>query len=144
MATAKELLLAYMDLIRNPEKAISLSAADAAIEIPYLVEVGLPSRFEGHEDILRFLGQINGLFPDVAFMNLKVFVDSPDQVVSEYEVHCSAPSTKRHYNQLFFGRLVAEGGKIKLLREAINTLSAAQTILPNGLSDVAVQRSASL
>jgi hypothetical protein len=33
MATAKELLLAYMDLIRKPEEAISLFAADAAIEI---------------------------------------------------------------------------------------------------------------
>jgi len=56
-----------------------------------------------------FLRKINGLSPDVAFMNLKVFVDSPAQIVSEYEVHCSAPSTKRHYNQLFFGRLVVEG-----------------------------------
>src|SRR5260370_11165776 len=144
MAAAKELLVAYMDLIRKPEKAISLFAANAAIEIRDLVEVGLPARFEGHEEILMFLRQINVIFPDVAFMNLKVFVDSPDQVVSEYEVHCSAPSTKRHYNQLFFGRLVAEGGKIKLLREAINIISAARTILPNGLSDVALQKSASL
>ena len=144
MAAAKELLLAYMDLIRNPDEAISLFAADAAIEIPYLVEVGLPGRFEGHEEILKFLRQINGLFPDVAFMNVQFFVDSRDQVVSEYEVHCSAPSTKRQYHQLFFGRLVAEGGRIKLLREAVNIISAAQTILPNGLSDVAVQKSASL
>jgi hypothetical protein len=47
MATAKELLLAYMDLIRNPEEAISLFALDAAIEIPYLVEVGLPGNSKG-------------------------------------------------------------------------------------------------
>jgi hypothetical protein len=132
MATAKELLLAYMDLIRNPEEAISLFAVDAAIEIPYLVEVGLPGQFKGHEEILNFL------------MNVQFFMESPDQVVSEYEVHCSAPSTKRQYHQLFFGRLVTEGGKIKLLREALNIISAAQTILPNGLSDVVVQRSASL
>ncbi len=109
MATAKELLLEYMELIRTPEKAISLFSVEAAIEIPYLVEVGLPGRFEGHNQILKFLRQINELFPDV-----------------------------------FFGRLMAEGGRIKLLREAINIISAAQTILPNGLSDVAVQRSASL
>jgi hypothetical protein len=37
MTTAKQLLLAYMDLIRSPEKAILLFAADAAVEIPYLV-----------------------------------------------------------------------------------------------------------
>jgi hypothetical protein len=144
MTTAKELLLAYMDLVRKPEEAISLFAADAAIEIPYLVEVGLPGRFEGHDEILKFLTQINGLFPDVAFMNLQIFMNSPDQVVREYEVHCSAPSTRRQYHQLFFGRLRAEGGKIKLLREALNIMSAAQTILPNGLHDVAVQKSASL
>jgi hypothetical protein len=73
MITAKELLLAYMDLIREPEKAISLFAADAAIEIPYLVDVGLPGRFEGHDEILNFLSQINGLFPDVAFVNVQIF-----------------------------------------------------------------------
>jgi hypothetical protein len=144
MANAKELLLAYMDLIRNPDEAISLFAVDAAIEIPYLVEVGLPGQFKGHEETFKFLRQINVLSPDVAFMNVQFFMESPDQVVSEYEVHCSAPSTQRQYHQLFFGRLVTEGGKIKLLREARNIISAAQTILPNGLSDVAVQRSASL
>jgi hypothetical protein len=133
-----------MDLIRKPEEAISLFAVDSAIEIPYLVDVSLPGRFEGHQEILKFLRQINGLFPDVAFTNVQFFVESREQVVSEYEVHCSAPSTKKHYHQLFFGRLVAEGGRIKLLREAINIISAAQTILPNGLSDVAVQKSASL
>jgi hypothetical protein len=67
VATAKELLLAYMDLIRNPDEAISLFAVDAAIEIPYLFEVGLPGQFKGHEEILGFLRQINALFPDVAF-----------------------------------------------------------------------------
>ena len=143
MATAKELLLAYMGLIRDPEEAISLFAEDAAVEIPYLVEVGLPGQFKGHEQILDFLKQINALFPDVAFVNVQVFMEAPGQVVSEYEVHCSAPSTQRQYHQLFFGRLVAEGGKIKLLREALNVISAAQTILPNGLADVAAQRSAS-
>jgi hypothetical protein len=54
MATAKELLLAYMDLIRNPDEAISLFAVDAAIEIPYLVEVGLPGQFKGHEETATF------------------------------------------------------------------------------------------
>ena len=77
-----------MDLIRNPDEADSLFAVDAAIEIPYLVEVGLPGQFKGHEEILGFLRQINALFPDVAFMNVQFFMESPDQVVSEYEVHC--------------------------------------------------------
>jgi ketosteroid isomerase-like protein len=141
MTTAKELLFRYMDLIREPERAKRLFAENAAIEIPYLVDVGLPGRFEGHDGILAFLKQINTLFPDLAFMNVQVFVDLPNQVVSEYEVHCSAPSTQRQYHQLFFGRVVAKDGKITLLREALNVLTAAQTILPNGLGDVAVQTS---
>jgi hypothetical protein len=139
MISAKELLVKYMDLIKDPERATSLFAADAAVEIPYLVDVGLPGTFRGHDGILVFLRQINTLFPDVAFTNLQVFVDTPDQVVSEYEVLCSAPATKRHYHQLFFGSL-ASGGQITLLREAMNIISAAQTILPNRLSDVAVRR----
>ena len=57
-----------MDLIRNPDEAISLFAVDAAIEIPYLVEVGLPGQFKGQEQILNFLRQINTLFPDVALL----------------------------------------------------------------------------
>src|SRR6266851_8314588 len=115
MISARKLLVKYMDLIKDPERATSLFAANAAIETPYLVDVGLPATFRGHDGILAFLRQINTLFPDAAFTSLQVFVDTPDQVVSEYEIHCSAPATKRHYHQLFFGRLMASGGQITLL-----------------------------
>jgi hypothetical protein len=37
MTSAKELLMKYMALIKDPERATSLFTADAAIEIPYLV-----------------------------------------------------------------------------------------------------------
>jgi len=34
------------------------------------------------------------------------------------------------------GRLVAENGEIKLLREALNTVAAAQALLPGGLGEI--------
>jgi hypothetical protein len=66
MTSAKELLLKYMDLIKDPERATSRFAADAAIEISYLIDVGLPMKFEVTMEFWRSSG-INTLFPDVAF-----------------------------------------------------------------------------
>jgi epoxide hydrolase len=43
--------------------------------------------------------------------------------------------TGRIIHQLFFGRLVAENGKIKLLRESINLVELALGVFPNGLAD---------
>jgi hypothetical protein len=34
------------------------------------------------------------------------------------------------------GRLVSENGKIKLLREALNTVAAAQALMPGGPADI--------
>ncbi|WP_434460739.1 hypothetical protein ACMV5L_17060 [Serratia plymuthica] len=34
--------------------------------------------------------------------------------------------------------MVAEGGKIKLLRESLNTVAAAQALNPNGVADLPV------
>ena len=41
-------------------------------------------------------------------------------------------------HQLFFGRLVAEGGKIKLLRESINLVEVGLALYENGLADYKV------
>jgi hypothetical protein len=42
---------------------------------------------------------------------------------------------------MFFGHLEAEGGRIKRLRESIDTVVAADAIYPNGLADVLAKRS---
>jgi len=39
---------------------------------------------------------------------------------------------------LIFGRLVAENGKIKILREAVNLAEVALGVFPNGLADYKV------
>jgi hypothetical protein len=37
---------------------------------------------------------------------------------------------------MFAARLVAESGKIKLLRESLNVVAAAQALLPGGTADL--------
>ena len=51
-------------------------------------------------------------------------------------VHTKAGSTGRLIHLLFIGLLVAENGKIKLLRESINTVANAQALNPNGAADL--------
>jgi hypothetical protein len=43
-------------------------------------------------------------------------------------------------SQQFFGHLEAEAGKIRRLREAIDSVVAADAIYPNGLADVLAKR----
>jgi uncharacterized protein len=52
------------------------------------------------------------------FIYIKYYIETPDQVFAEYEVDCLFSGNP--YKQLYMGRLVAEKGKIKLLREALN------------------------
>ena len=37
---------------------------------------------------------------------------------------------------MFAARLVAEGGEIKLLRESLNVVAAAQAFFPGGVADL--------
>jgi len=52
------------------------------------------------------------------FQNVKVVMETPNQALGEYEFTAVSSKTGRTIHQLFFGRLVAENGKIKLLRES--------------------------
>ena len=44
--------------------------------------------------------------------------------------------TGRTVHHLFTGRLVAENGQIKLLRESLNPVAVAQALLPGGIKDL--------
>jgi hypothetical protein len=118
MKTAKELLQAYHSNIQNPADAAFLFAADGAIELPYLASVGQSWRTEGPEDIKNMIAGLLKMAPDFRFINIKYYIETPDQVFAEYEVDCLWNG--KLYKQLYMGRLVAEQGKIKLLREAMN------------------------
>ena len=118
MKTAKELLQTYHSNIQNPDAAASLFAADGAIELPYLASLGQSWRSEGPENIKNMITGILKMAPDFKFINIKYYIETPDQVFAEYEVDCLFNG--KPYKQLYMGRLVAEKGKIKLLREAMN------------------------
>ena len=78
------------------------------------------------------------LYPDFAFRpdDIKVLIETPEQVFAEYTAHTKAARTGRVLHHLFAGRLVSEKGRVKLLRESLNTVSAAQALNPNGVADL--------
>jgi hypothetical protein len=136
MKTAKELLMEYWESFPTPAKAAALFASDGVLELPSLESMHVPPRAKGPEAIEKFIGSLMSLIPDWKFTNKRIFMEYGNQVFAEYEIHVITGHTKRQYDQLFFGRLVAENGKIKLLREALNVVKAAQAMLKNGIDDI--------
>lgn len=120
MKTAIELLRGYLKGARTPAVAGALFAEDGVLELPTVnVHVTGPA---GVSNLL------NGLLkrvPDFRFKDLKVWIDTPDRVFAEYAVEALVPETGKVYRQIYAGLLMAENGKIKLLREALDTAAAA-------------------
>jgi ketosteroid isomerase-like protein len=69
--------------------------------------------------------------PDFRFKDIALLIDGDDQAFGEYSVEAKVLSTGKLYKQTYAGRLVAENGKIKLLREALDTLAAAKAFTPD-------------
>src|ERR1700746_4047108 len=117
MKNARELMLEYTAFsFREPKKAAEMFAEDGAFELPYLATFGLPTEYKGRDAIAGFF----------QCENTKVLIDTPDQVFAEFEATAVSSKTGRTVHQLFFSRLVAENGKIKLFREALNTFEVAR------------------
>lgn len=138
MSDAKTLLREFLGNIRDPEKASSLFAEDGAFEMPFFVSLGLPNRFEGPEGVKGLLTTVLEYYPDFEFKDedITVLIDTPDQVFAEYVTHSTAAATGRLGHHLFMGRLVAENGQIKLLREGLNTIAVASALLAGGARDL--------
>lgn len=138
MNDAKQVLLDYLLSFHDPEKAASHFAADGVFEMPYLVSVGIDPRYQGREQIQGFIASIMELYPDMRFASddVTVLIDTPTQAFAEYVTRPTAAATGRRVDHLLMGRVVVEGGQIKLLRESLNTLAAAQALLPGGAAGV--------
>jgi uncharacterized protein len=122
MKNAKELMLEYTAFsFRDPKKAAEVFTEDGAFELPYLPTFGLPIEYRGRDAIAAFFQSVLDIYPGFQFENTKVLIDTPDQVFAEFEATAVSSKTGRTVHQLFFSRLVAENGKIKLFREALNT-----------------------
>ena len=127
MKNAKELMLEYTAFsIRDPKKAAEMFAEDGAFEMPYLATFGFPSQYRGRDAIAGVFQSVLDLYPGFHFENIRVLIDTPDQAFAEFESTTVSSKTGRSIYQLFFARLVAENGKIKLLREALNTFEVAR------------------
>ncbi|HYR17670.1 MAG TPA: nuclear transport factor 2 family protein [Mycobacterium sp.] len=138
MSDATTLLKEFLGNIRDPEKASALFAEDGAFEMPFFVSLGLPSRFEGPEGVKGLITTVLEYYPDFEFKDedITVLIETPDEVFAEYVVHATAAATGRLAHHLFMGRLVAENGQIKLIREALNTVAAASALLAGGTHDL--------
>src|SRR6478736_6258791 len=104
---AKELLEDFVEASwRDPEVIVSMFTEDGGLELPYLTDFGLPGRFAGAEGISGAAKFLHDTFPGLHLENLKILIDTPDQVFAEYEFTNVSTITGRKVHQLFFGRLV--------------------------------------
>lgn len=124
MNNARQLLFAYLESIRDPRAAGALFSDDGVLELPYLKSLGIDARAQGPSRIEGFIASLLAKVPDFAFKNVRLLIETPQQVFAEYEVEALVPSTGKIYRQMYAGRLVARDGKILLLREALDTVAA--------------------
>src|SRR5688500_17816802 len=112
MKTAPELLRDYLKFIPEPQKAAALFAEDGVVELPYV-----NARAQGPGEIEAFLTNVLQQIPDFAINDVQILIETPEKAFGEYRVEAAVPATGQIYKQHYFGMLVAENGKIKLLRE---------------------------
>ena len=138
MSDAQHLLQDLLSVIPSGHKASAFFADDGVLELPFLHSVGMPTRYQGRTQIRDFYEGIRSIFPDFEFKphDTRILITTPNQVFAEYMAHTTAAGTGRLVHHLFAGRLVAEGGKIKLLRESLNVAAAAQSLNPKGAADL--------
>ena len=74
--------------------------------------------------------------PDFKFIDVKIYIDTPDQAFGEYTIDQKSGISGKHVHQRFFGHCTAANGKIVLLREALNVLAAADGMFPGGIADI--------
>lgn len=137
MKTARDLLLEFTALgLGDPNAAAAMFCDDGVFEMPYIADFGFPGRYVGHKEISGFFAFVRDLYPGFVFENVTILIDTPEQVFGEYEFTAVSTKTGRRIHQLFFGRLVADNGKIKLLREALNSIEVARAVYERGVPEL--------
>jgi ketosteroid isomerase-like protein len=121
MKSATELLEAYLNNVRTPKVSASQFADDGVLELPWV-----KAHAQGPAAVEKLLAGMLTKVPDFRFKNLTYFIQAPDKVAAEYQVEALVVDTGKIYQQTYAGVLHAENGKIKLLREALDTLAASK------------------
>jgi len=134
MKTAKELLQAYIN--GTAQESAALFAEKGALELPYLADLGVEPRYEGPKNIRAFLTFLHDkMYPGFKFIDVKIYIDTPDQAFGEYTIHQKSGISGKEIHQRFFGHCTVANGKIVLLREALNVIAAADAMFPGGIAD---------
>lgn len=135
MKTAKELLQAYIK--GTAQESAALFAEKGTLELPYLADLGVEPRYEGPESIGAFLTFLHEkMYPGFKFVDVKIYIDTPDQAFGEYTIHQKSGISGKEIHQRFFGHCTVANDKIVLLREALNVIAAADAMFPGGVADV--------
>ena len=121
MKSATELLEAYLNNVRTPKVSASQFAEDGVLELPWV-----KAHAQGPAAVEKLLMGMLAKVPDFRFRNLTYFIQTPSQVAAEYQVEARVVDTGKLYQQTYVGVLLAQNGKIKLLREALDTAAAAR------------------
>ena len=136
MRTPRELLTAFFEAtLQGTEVTVALFAKNGLYEVPYLESLGLPWRYRGQDEIVRFLAANREMFPQLAFHDLVIVAESMGCVVAEYQFTTRSTRTGRMIHQLIVGRLESTDGRIALLRESVNLVEMALALYPHGLAD---------
>src|ERR1700683_1054979 len=142
MKTAKQLLQAYSD--GNAQDSAALFAENGVLELPYRADLGVEPRYEGPKTIGGFLTFLHEkMYPGFKFVDVKIYIDTPDQAFGEYTIHQKSGISGKDVHQRFFGHCTAANGKIVLLREALNVLAAADGMFPGGVAEAVRQNAGS-
>jgi len=102
MKTAKELLQAYIN--GTAQESAALFAEKGALELPYLADLGVEPRYEGPKNIGAFLTFLHEkMYPSFKFIDVKIYIDTPDQAFGEYTIHQKSGISEKEIHQRFFG-----------------------------------------
>ena len=121
MKSASELLEAYLNNVSTPKVSASQFAEDGVLELPWI-----NAHARGSAEVEKLLTSMLAKVPDFRFKNLTYFIQTPDKVAAEYQVEAKVLSTGKIYKQTYAGVLLAQNGKIRLLREALDTVAASK------------------
>lgn len=119
----------------NPEAAASFFAEGGYLEAPYVASFGMPWKFEGRDAIAASMMGMLQIAPDFHFTSVKIIMETPTQVVAEYESEATLTNGKP-YKMLYMCYLTTKDGKIVSHREFLNTVPFVEAFFPNGLKDI--------
>jgi ketosteroid isomerase-like protein len=136
-ATAFQIFSDFLESVGKGDAKVSASYFDmnGYIEAPYVTSLGFPTKTEGQASIEAALKMVKQAAPNFQFKNIKAIMETPNEVVAEYEVETTMANS-RAYKQQYIAHVVVKDGKIVSHREFLNTVAFAEAFLPNGLKDL--------